>query len=121
MQIVTLKRWAVAAGLFIRQRLGPAWAWLKGHLGPLTEVALIVLWAMWVGRNYLDFDPTRWPHDVFAFNVQGYFSWSYLRQCGLCVLWNGSINGGSPAWVETLGAIVHPLVVLPILIWGVID
>jgi hypothetical protein len=44
--------------------------------------------------------------------------WSWLRDCGLCALWNGGVNGGSPAFADTYGAPLHPLVAITSLLWG---
>jgi hypothetical protein len=47
--------------------------------------------------------------------------WTVLPKCGTCVFWNGFINGGAPSFVDTLGAPLHPLVILTTLTMGVIN
>ena len=44
-----------------------------------------------------------------------------LFRCGSCVLWNGFINGGNPAFADFYGAALHPLTIVTTLIWGAID
>jgi hypothetical protein len=88
----------------------------------LFEVTAVTAWALWVGRKYLDFNPlalvfgSDYPHQI-----QNHVIWNTLRQCGTCLFWNGSINGGSPAFADVQGATLHPLVILTTLIWGVVN
>jgi hypothetical protein len=92
---------------------------ILAQLAPVAETGAVVLWAMWVGKVFLDFDPTRWVlGGDFALNVQGYAGWAAFKQCGWCVLWNGTMNGGAPLFSELLSAVAHPLVVLFVLLWG---
>jgi hypothetical protein len=98
------------------------WAQVRARLAAPLELAAIGLWAAWVGRAYLDFDPRVWPvGNDFALNVQSYFAWAAFGQCGACALWNGSLNGGLPTLAELLSAIAHPLVLAAIALWGVIN
>lgn len=91
------------------------------HWRLLAEVALILVWAVWVGRPFLDFDRFTWPSGIeFGFQLQSHHLWDQLRSCGLCALWNGTINGGYPALAESYGSPVHPLVVITTLLWGTI-
>ncbi|MEI6778503.1 MAG: hypothetical protein WCK70_16520 [Chloroflexales bacterium] len=100
-----------------RLQLGIRWAWLRWPLA--LELMGIGLWAAWVGRTYLDFDSHTWPSGgEFPMSIQGNIVWTWLFQCGDCVLWNGSIKGGSPAFIDLHGAVTHPLVVLTTLLWG---
>ncbi len=101
--------------LCARVRQSVAW-------GSLAELGLICGWAAWVARNALVFSPDRILNGgEFPNLVQTHFIWTLLPRCGLCFLWNGSINGGAPALAELSGAVLHPLVFLPVLAWGVID
>ena len=36
------------------------------------------------------------------------------------MLWNGAVNGGTPAFVELHGAPLHPLVLGSTLLWGIV-
>ena len=98
------------------------WPSSKTFLVTLGEILLIVFWAVWVTRDYLDFNPDHWPQGGdFPLTVQSYYVWQYLAECGSCVFWNGFANGGNPAFVEAHGAFLHPLVIATTLIWGVIN
>jgi len=89
--------------------------------GLLAEVVLILVWAAWVGRPFLDFDRFTWPSGIeFGFQLQSHHFWNQLRSCGLCALWNGTINGGHPALAESYGSPLHPLVIITTLLWGTI-
>lgn len=89
----------------------------------VAELAVILAWAAFVGRTYLSFDPHTMPagfYNEFGTSVMSHAVWTNVRSCGLCVLWNGAINGGSPAFVDVLGAPLHPLVILPTILWSTI-
>jgi hypothetical protein len=95
---------------------------LKQKVGIIAELLLILLWSAWVGRVYLDFNPSTWPSLTdFALNLPGYYSLSLIGKCGLCFAWNGSINGGNPTMVELLASFTHPLVILMIGLFGFVN
>lgn len=86
------------------------------------EVILIAVWAIWVGRDLLDFDRTLLPNGrEFGMSIQSHFVWQWLGRCNLCVLWDGSINGGAPAFTELHGAVLHPVVVITSVLFGAIN
>jgi hypothetical protein len=88
-------------------------------LHSLIEIAFVIAWAVFFARDYLDFSLDVWPVGrEFGMAIQTNFIWTMLPVCGDCMLWNGTINGGSPAFAELHGAVLHPLVILPTLIWG---
>jgi hypothetical protein len=93
------------------------------RLLPWLEVGLIVVWALWVTRVYLNLDATVWPmlDQDYPASIQLYHNWPWLYKCGLCVLWNGSINGGGPMLADIYTAILHPALVGPVLLWGGIN
>lgn len=96
--------------------------WLALPRASLLELTLVTLWAVWVGRVYLNFDPMRWlPGGDWALNLEGYFPWTWLAECGTCVLWNGSLNGGAPAFVELVAAVLHPVWIVAITLFGVVN
>lgn len=106
-----------------RRRLGeprhfkPAHGW-----GPWLEVALILAWSLWTGRAYLDLLMYVRPLGAdFPHQIMSHFAWEMLPQCGACMLWNGSMNGGSPAFAELQGAILHPVVALTTLLYGAVN
>lgn len=43
-----------------------------------------------------------------------------MVECGACALWNGSVRGGAPAFVDPHASLLHPLVFIPTLLLGVI-
>ncbi len=86
---------------------------------PILEIGLIILWAMWLGRDYLELAPNMWPNGrEFGMAIHPHYIWTQLKECGSCVLWNGFYNGGSPAFTELHAAVLHPLVIIATLIWG---
>ncbi len=113
------------AGSFLYR--GSSWVeklFLRLNIRPLSllELLLVTLWALWVGRSSLNFSPSASPHGGdFALTIQPNAAWSLLGRCGLCMLWNGSLNGGFPALVETHSGFLHPLVALTTLIWGTLN
>ncbi len=87
-----------------------------------VEIVIIIAWAIFLARDYLDFSPTMWPSGrEFGLAIQSNYIWSLLPVCGDCVFWNGFINGGSPAFADLYSAVLHPLVFIPTLIWGGIN
>jgi hypothetical protein len=89
---------------------------------PLLEITLVLSWAVWVGREYLNFNLHLWPTGrEYGLSVQSYFMWQDLAKCGACFLWNGSMNGGAPAFVELHGAPLYPLAAVSTIIWGPIN
>lgn len=86
------------------------------------ELGFLALWAMWVGRVYLDFDPMIIPsgHEFFS-AIQTHHLWTEFQNCGWCAAWNGSERGGYPAFVDIHGSMLHPIVMITTLIWGVLS
>ncbi|MCD4737929.1 MAG: hypothetical protein K8R89_01540 [Anaerolineae bacterium] len=88
----------------------------------LGELLGIGLWALWVGRAYLDFAPHVWPSGrELGMVIRTHYIWTLLPRCGDCMLWNGFTNGGAPAFAELQGAVLHPLVALATVLWGGIN
>ena len=101
---------------------GPARALTKQHLWDLAELVFIVLWGLWVGKAYLNFDPTVWPTGrELGMVIRTHYVWTLLPRCGDCVMWNGFVNGGAPAFAELQGAVLHPLVIVATLFFGGIN
>jgi hypothetical protein len=92
--------------------------WRSVPFGACAELVAIALWAAWVGRTYLNFRPDVAPIGLHFGEVLPHFVWALLPRCGACVLWNGFANGGSPAFADIHGNVLHPLIVLLTLIWG---
>ena len=92
------------------------------HLGVWLELLLIAIFGIWVTRNYLNFDPLQWPFGIeYPSVIQTHYVWTLLPKCGLCILWNGWVNGGAPAFAELQGSLLHPIVIIATLIWGVVN
>lgn len=88
----------------------------------VLEILLIGIWALWVGREYLNFDPHVWPTGrEFGIQVSSHNFWNQIRECGFCALWNGSINGGAPALSDPFGSSFHPFVMIPTLFLGIVN
>jgi hypothetical protein len=95
---------------------------LRGKVGDGLELLVIGLWALWVGRNLLNFDPTIWPVGrEFGIEVYAFHFWDLVRDCGLCGLWNGMLNGGSPFLADPFTGYLHPLPALATLLAGVVN
>lgn len=87
-----------------------------------AEILLITFWAMLVGRIYFNLDPYTLPSGGdYPLQIYNHYTWNNFSDCGICVLWNGSTNGGMPAFSEIQGATLHPLVILTTIGWGVIN
>lgn len=95
---------------------------LTYRYGLVGEWALIIGWAVWIGRKYIETDPRIWPWGAeFPMVVLPNYIWTLLTYCGDCIFWNGFINGGYPAFAETHGSPLHPLTILTTLLQGPIN
>ena len=95
---------------------------LRNHWLMMLELSIILFFALFVGRKYLDFDPNRFIEGgEFVLTTISHHAWNLLTECGSCVFWSGYLNGGSPSFVELHGAFLHPLVIITTLLWGVIN
>ncbi|HVP21684.1 MAG TPA: hypothetical protein VMS73_07455 [Anaerolineaceae bacterium] len=92
------------------------------QLRTVLEIIVIVAWAVWVGRDYLNFNPQVFPFGGdFPLQIYNHFNLNLIPQCGICALWNGSLNGGQPALIDLQGAAAHPLVILVTLLFGAVN
>jgi len=95
---------------------------LGGKLGFALELLVVALWALWIGRHLLNFDPQVWTTgNEFGSQVYGFHLWDFIRQCGLCGLWNGMVNGGAPSLPDPYSGALHPVPALATLIAGVVN
>jgi len=94
--------------------------WTKDtNLGFFLEIIIIFIWAIYVGRAYLDFDPMIWPTGrEFSSAIQTHYIWTNLPKCGACVFWNGFSRGGAPAFADMHGSMLYPPVILLTLLMG---
>jgi hypothetical protein len=97
------------------QTYSPKWqTWL--------EIFIIIAWAIYAGRGYLNFSPDIWLYGSdYPLQVLNYYVWRLLPTCGGCVFWNGWVSGGWPAFGDWFGGILHPLVIISTLIFGAIN
>ena len=96
--------------------------WFKSSYIYFIEILLILLWALWVGKEYLNFDTNMWPYGrEYAFGIRTHFIWENFKECGTCIFWNGSTMGGSPAFAELQGGVLNPIVIMTTLLAGVVN
>ena len=94
----------------------------RGHLGSALELLVIGLWAAWISRALLNFDPRLWPIGrEFGIDIYAFHFWDLVQACGLCSLWNGMLNGGSPFLADPFTGHLHPLPGLATLAAGVVN
>lgn len=87
----------------------------------IGEVVLILLWTIFVGRAYLNPNPMVWPVGrEYPSSLTANFTWTLLPKCGTCIFWSGFLTGGAPAFSDIFASLLHPLVILATLIWGVV-
>lgn len=94
----------------------------KSWLIPFVELSLIAFWVILLGREYLSMNPMAVPAGrEFLSAIQTHHLWNDLQACGGCAFWNGYQRGGYPAFVDPHGSMLHPLVAVTTLLWGVIN
>ena len=88
----------------------------------VLELLPLIILTFIMAAPYLDFRQDYHPngYEYYVMTVTHYV-WNLLPKCGTCVFWNGLLNGGMPAFADLLGAVLHPLVILTTLAWGVIN
>ncbi|MBC8163747.1 MAG: hypothetical protein H7Z42_21270 [Roseiflexaceae bacterium] len=86
----------------------------------LIEIAVIIVWALFVTRPYQTMNPDDIPIGrEYLSAIQTHHVWNWVKQCGPCAFWNGSHRGGAPSFADPYGSMLHPLVILTTLIWDV--
>jgi hypothetical protein len=88
----------------------------------IAEWALLACFALLITQPYLDFNEKIIPsgHELGSV-IQNHYLWTRAQECGWCALWNGSLKGGYPAFVDLHGSALHPLIIITTLVWGVIN
>ncbi|HEX9372600.1 MAG TPA: hypothetical protein VF897_16430, partial [Roseiflexaceae bacterium] len=101
-------------------RLG--WAALRAWLSDAgAELLVIVLWTLLIAAPYANLSPRTAPRGIeYYILIQSNHVWTRFEQCGWCALWNGSVRGGAPAFVDPHASLLHPLVIVTTLLFGVI-
>ena len=58
----------------------------------------------------------------FGQSILTHHFWTQMQECGACALWFGNTRGGVPALVNgVVGSMLHPLVAITALGWGVLN
>lgn len=97
------------------------WHWRRGYW-TVIELVLIGLWAMYVGRAFLNLGPHIIPPgNEFGMLNRSNHVWTQIQKCGWCALWDGSEQGGLPALVDVQGSMLHPIIAVTTLLFGVVD
>lgn len=92
----------------------------RARLLVAAEVLGIAVWALFVTRPYMDMNPNVVPVGrEFLSAIQTHHAWTWAQSCGMCAFWNGSERGGAPTFADPYGSMLHPLVALATLGWGV--
>jgi hypothetical protein len=107
---------------WLSERAQAFWQLVRAQGLLWLEVGVVVVWGLYVTKPYLNLDPTVWPTGSdFPRNIQLFFEWRNLPVCGACVFWNGSINGGAPAFADNFTPVLYPPLIFTTLIWGTIN
>ena len=95
---------------------------VMGTIPVVVELLILLVWVLIVARPILDLNPRSVLYGrEFLSAVQSHHIWINALQCGPCVMWNGGVQGGAPAFVDIYGSMLHPLVIMFTLGWGVIN
>lgn len=88
----------------------------------IVELVILFVWAMVISKPYLNMDVRVIPAgSEFNSAIQTHHLWTRAQECGWCAMWNESVRGGYPAFVDIHGSALHPLVIVTTLLWGVIN
>ena len=106
----------------LRPTIRPVLVHYRETLLQVGEVLLILIWTLIVGWAYLNPSPQVWPNGPeYPSSVTANYVWMLLPKCGTCVFWNGLVGGGAPAFSDIFASLLHPLVILAVLAWGVVN
>ena len=87
-----------------------------------VELGLLAAWTLFVTAPLFDFDATSiLAGREYLSSIASHHIWTHWQTCGACALWNGSLRGGAPAFVDVYGSWLHPLVIVTTLLAGVIN
>lgn len=94
----------------------------QAYLLPILELSVLAIIAIVVAYDYITPNTRIVPAGrEFLSSIQSHHLWTRFKICGGCAFWNGSIRGGFPAFVDPHGSMLHPLVAIGTLLWGVIN
>jgi hypothetical protein len=94
------------------------------HAAGLVALELFVIfaWTLIVTRPYLNLDPLSVPVGrEYLHHISANELWTWVRACGGCAFWNGNVRGGYPAFADVQESMLHPLVILTTLAFGVVN
>ncbi len=96
---------------------------LKTSVKIFLEFYLIIMWALWIGRAYLNLSPDMWPSNgqEYIMSIQNEYNWNMLTKCGTCFFWNGFTNGGAPSFIDVHGGWLHPISIAATFLVGVFN
>ncbi|HML40530.1 MAG TPA: hypothetical protein PKD23_07595 [Bellilinea sp.] len=96
------------------------WLYKTAWVTWATDGLILLAFTALVGRAYLNFDPLRLPAGVdVPHQVYNHIIWTWWDDCGACILWNGTLNGGDPSFANIQAATLHPLTILTTWLAGV--
>jgi hypothetical protein len=111
----------IISGLFDRPKIDSSILLTSWYL-PALELVILAVWALFIGKEYLNFNPWQIPAgNEFSSAIQAHHLWTRFQACGWCALWDGSERGGFPAFVDPLASALHPLVIATTLLFGVVN
>lgn len=91
-------------------------------LSTLLQFLALAIWAIYLGRAYLNMDPHTIPSGMeLGSSISSNHMWTQFLKCGGCATWNGFQRGGYPAFADIQGSMLHPVVILSTLLFGVVN
>lgn len=85
------------------------------------EILLLFAWVLLVTFPYANLKENIIPlGGDFSEIVKSHYFWADLSKCGLCALWDGSVEGGAPAVSGALSSKLHPIVAVFTLLFGTV-
>src|SRR5262249_5957952 len=114
---------ATAGMAALRHLLSRRWAAVRLAYGDAAvELLLIFCWTMLIVAPYANMSLLEAPRGIEYYTlIQSNHVWTRFTECGWCALWNGSVRGGAPAFVDPHASLLHPLVIVTTLLFGVIN
>src|SRR5262245_3212477 len=77
----------------------------RAHAWDVAELGLIIVWAVFFARVYLDLSPTAIPvGNEYLGAIQNLNFWTRFRECHACAFWFASLRGGYPALVDPIAS-----------------
>lgn len=92
------------------------------NVKPLLELIVIFVWALFVTFPLANLNENIIPKGGdFSAAVSTNSFWIDVKKCGLCALWDGSMEGGAPALADVLSSKLHPIVAVFTLFLGTVN